>query len=566
MKRLAKHTAVGAYRVQRFMKKGYCSDSYVVRNAGEQHFFMKRFDLSAVPEQLKTQEAVLEILACRQIGHPQVVAHVADGDLTVGEITYPYLIMPFYEGTLLSEELRVGHTYTPAEALDIIVPVLEGLQALHEVDLCHNNLTPDNILLEPQGNGKVVPKIIGLGHICNPVLSGTPPFPVRDLNPLYMAPEALRGIFTEENDTFAVTAIMYSMLSGRAPWEVEFSEDADYATRKKLVQAARRQKLQMPAGLEESNPKLQDALLVGLAPRLERSSVTNLLRILKGLLGNAPVKSQKKNDMMVNVEIKKHTQGGGFADVAGMDALKKTLAERVIWILSDKEKAAKYRLTPPNGMLLYGPPGCGKTHFAQKFAEESHFNYVLVTGSDLGSTYIHGTQGKIANLFKEAQAKAPTVICFDEFDAFVPKRGSREAEHKSEEVNEFLTQLNNCAQRGIFVIGTTNRIDILDPAVLRKGRFDLQYEVPAPDLETRASMFRLHLERRPLGKDIDTVRLAAMTDGYAAADIAFIVNEAAVKAALADEAITQKHLEEVVSYTKPSLPRPMKAQRRPIGY
>ena len=566
MKRLAKQTAVGAYRVQRFLKQGFCSDSYVVKNAEKQRFFMKRFDLPAVPERMKSRETVLEILACRQINHPQVVAHVADGEFTAEDVTYPFLITPFYEGVLLADVLRAGRTYTPAEVRNIIVPVLKGLIALHEVGLCHNNLTPDNIFLESKGKDEVVPRIIGLGHLCHPVLMGNPPFPVKDLNPSYMAPEALRGIFSEENDSFAGAAVMYAMLTGHAPWACDYSGAEEYATRKQLVQAARCQELEMPKGLEESDPKMKKALLAGLAPRLKRPSVSGLIQILQGKADKPQVKAPNNDEMKINVEIKKHTNGGGFADVAGMGALKKTLAERVIWILSDKEKAAKYRLTPPNGMLLYGPPGCGKTFFAQKFAEESHFNYVLINGSDLGSIYVHGTQGKIANLFKEAQAKAPTVICFDEFDAFVPKRGSREAEHKSEEVNEFLTQLNNCAQRGIFVIGTTNRIDILDPAVLRKGRFDLQYEIPAPDLETRASMFRLHLERRPLGEDIDTDRLAAMTEGYAAADIAFIVNEAAMKAALADESINQKHLEEVVCNTKPSLPLPVKAQRRPIGY
>ena len=98
----------------------------------------------------------------------------------------------------------------------------------------------------------------------------------------------------------------------------------------------------------------------------------------------------------------KDPQAGGFGDVAGMDNLKDSLNKRIIWVLKDKEKAEKYRLSLPNGMLLYGPPGCGKTFFAQKFAEESGFHYLLVNGSDLGSIYVHGTQGKIAELFKKA--------------------------------------------------------------------------------------------------------------------------------------------------------------------
>ena len=247
-----------------------------------------------------------------------------------------------------------------------------------------------------------------------------------------------------------------------------------------------------------------------------------------------------------------------------MDDLKKMLTERVIWVLRDRAKAMKYRLMPPNGMLLYGPPGCGKTYFAEKFAEESHFNYMVVNGSDLGSTYIHGTQGKIAALFQEAAAKAPTVLCFDEFDSFVPARGSEAARHRPEEVNEFLSQLNNCAQRGIFVIGTTNRMDMIDPAVLRKGRLDLQIEVPAPELETRRQMFVHHLKGRPLASDVDVARLAALTEGYASSDIAFIANDAALVAALADEPIAQRHLEDSIRCNPSSLGR--KAVRNPIGY
>ena len=163
------------------------------------------------------------------------------------------------------------------------------------------------------------------------------------------------------------------------------------------------------------------------------------------------------------VQIRKKT-GGGFADVAGMQTLKDDLTKRVIWVLKDKEKAEKYRLTPPNGMILYGPPGCGKTYFAEKFAEEAQFNFKMVSGSDLGSTYMHGTQGKIANLFKEAEQRAPVILCFDEFDSFVPARGSSDANQRGEEVNEFLAQLNNCSKRGIFVIGTTNRIELIDSA------------------------------------------------------------------------------------------------------
>lgn len=581
MDRLKESTPAGPYRVQRHIKEGVINDSYIVTDGQGKLFFLKRFDQAAVPEALKADGTVAEIAVSRQINHPNVTSYAGDGVLQIDGVEYPYLVTPFYRGTLLSERLGGGRVYTPEEARRLIIPILEGLVYLHSLGYNHNDLCPRNILLEDAGGDCVIPRIIDLGHAWKPVTNGTPPFPVRDLNLLYTAPEALKGIFAKECDSFSVAVILYAMVCGKLPWSCELSMENDYNTRKFRVQSARRAEITMPEELRMKDPDLLAVISAGLMKRDSRCTVEKMLAVLKGQIKPEEISSKStepvrpgqqprdtpdsdKDARSVTVEVKRNVSGGGFADVAGMDSLKKMLTERVIWVLSDKEKATKYRLTPPNGMILYGPPGCGKTFFAQKFAEESHFNYMLVNGSDLGSIYVHGTQGKIASLFKEAQAKAPTVICFDEFDAFVPTRGSRGAESKSEEINEFLSQLNNCAQRGIFVIGTTNRIDIIDPAVLRKGRFDLHCEIPAPDPETRRLMFLHHLKDRPLSEDIDAERLAALTDGYAASDIAFIVNEAAMVAALADELIAQRHLEDAVRCNPSSLGR--QQERRKIGY
>ena len=273
--------------------------------------------------------------------------------------------------------------------------------------------------------------------------------------------------------------------------------------------------------------------------------------------GNTPTNLGSKKgisedkDTEANITIQKG-QGHGFQDIAGMENLKQMLQQKVIFILKDKEKAEKYKLLPPNGMLFYGPPGCGKSFFAEKFAEETGFNFILVKASDLGSIYVHGSQGKIADLFKKAEQSQPTIICFDEFDAFVPNRGAGGAEHQAGEVNEFLTQLNNCAKRGIFVIATSNRPDMIDPAVLRTGRIDKLVYVPMPDKEARQEMFRLHLDGRPC-EDINTTRLAELTDGYIASDIAYIVNDAAMGAAYSDRPISQQILEETISSIRPSI-------------
>ena len=581
MVRLDNNAQIGPYRVQRFIKEGLHNDSYIVADAAGRRCFLKLFNPESVPAAWYVDGEVEEIVNSRRVSDRNVISYVGDGTVTVQGRTYPYLVMQFFQGALLSEYLNEGRRFSSSEARAVAVAVLSGLVYLRrDAGLNHNDITPRNILLEETPEG-LSPKIIDLGHAHGDVTMGEPPFPMADLNLLYTAPEALTGTFTSRSDAFSVAALLYTLISGQAPWNCSMDERDPFPERRDRMRDARRREPVWPAAMHSVDRVLQNVVLAGL--RLDPAGRPDPARMLEMLSDGqsdsrhqtagdgrrmAPSPSDGLKATTDGTELKKSLQRnasrGGFADVAGMENLKKMLTERVIWVLRDKEKARKYRLLPPNGMLLYGPPGCGKTYFAEKFAEESHFNYMVVNGSDLGSTYIHGTQGKIAALFQEAAAKAPTVLCFDEFDSFVPARGSEAARHRPEEVNEFLSQLNNCAQRGIFVIGTTNRMDMIDPAVLRKGRLDLQIEVPAPEKETRRQMFIHHLKGRPLAAGIDFDRLAALTEGYASSDIAFIANEAALVAALADETIAQHHLEDSIRCNPSSLGR--KKERTPIGY
>lgn len=239
--------------------------------------------------------------------------------------------------------------------------------------------------------------------------------------------------------------------------------------------------------------------------------------------------------------------------VAGLEDVKRVLRRNVMFVMQNPEKAERYGLRAPNGILLYGPPGCGKTYFAEKFAEESKFNFALIKSSDVASRYIHGSQEKISQLFREAEAHSPIVLCFDEFDALVPDRSNPGATYVSSEVNEFLSQMNNCAKRGIFIVATSNRPDKIDPAVLRTGRIDRLVYVPLPDAEARCEMFKLYLNNRPLGDDIDFNSLARKTDGYIASDIAYIVNDTAMTAAYSRSKITNAMLETTIKNIAPSL-------------
>ena len=272
------------------------------------------------------------------------------------------------------------------------------------------------------------------------------------------------------------------------------------------------------------------------------------------------------------------TKGNGFADVAGMDDIKSMMRKKIINVLKNQKLAEKYRIQIPNGMLLYGPPGCGKSFIAEKyriqipngmllygppgcgksfiaekFAEEAGWNYKLIRSSDLSSTYVHGSQKKIGQLFEEARKNAPMILNFDEFDALVPDRGRSGSAYMSGEVNEFLSQMNSCGKDRVFVIASSNRPDLIDPAVRRKGRLDQLIYIPVPDAAAREGMFRVQMKGRPQEDGIDFGHLASLTENYVAADIAWIVNDAAEKAFEERADITEKMLEDAIGRTRPSV-------------
>jgi transitional endoplasmic reticulum ATPase len=240
--------------------------------------------------------------------------------------------------------------------------------------------------------------------------------------------------------------------------------------------------------------------------------------------------------------------------------LKQLLKRNFVDIILHKDKAKKYNIKPSNGILLYGPPGCGKTYIAEKIAEEAKLNFVMVKPSDLGSTYIHGSQTKIANLFKKAEEAAPALLCFDEFDTLVPARKDDTNHNTISEVNEFLVQLNNCASRGVYVLAMTNNISLIDTAVLRKGRIDEVIYVSEPDAEARKEIFDLELAKCEMAsKGVDLMHLADITRGYTSSDIAYIVMEAsreAFRSAIEADCmveVDQALLEKVISRTSPSI-------------
>ena len=220
-----------------------------------------------------------------------------------------------------------------------------------------------------------------------------------------------------------------------------------------------------------------------------------------------------------------------WPDVAGMQELKTILKTDVIDPIKNPKQYEQYKVTIPNGILFYGPPGCGKTFVARKLAEKIDYNFIEVTPSTTASIYVHGTQQIIKNIFDNAFDEGPSVLFFDEFEAFAPSRDDISVGHSyRSEVNEFLTQLNECHENEVLVIGATNNPRLIDQAVLRPGRMDIKIFIPPPDFEARAEVFKMYMKDRPQ-KRIDWLRLAEYTELFTYAEIKNIVDLAARKAA-----------------------------------
>jgi transitional endoplasmic reticulum ATPase len=222
-----------------------------------------------------------------------------------------------------------------------------------------------------------------------------------------------------------------------------------------------------------------------------------------------------------------------WEDVGGLKDVKASLKEAVEWPLKYAHLFKQAGIKPPKGVLLSGPPGCGKTMLAKAIANESRVNFLAVKGPALLSKYVGESERGVREMFRTARQAAPCIIFLDETEALLPARGQGGSDsHVSERVlSQFLAELDGIEElKGVLVLGATNRLDLMDPAVLRPGRFDEIINIPLPEETDRQEIFAVHLRGKPLGKGISATKLAARSAGLSGAEIAAACNQAALAA------------------------------------
>jgi transitional endoplasmic reticulum ATPase len=251
-------------------------------------------------------------------------------------------------------------------------------------------------------------------------------------------------------------------------------------------------------------------------------------------------------------------------EVGGLEELKEELRESVEWPIKYKDAFEYVNVEAPKGILLHGLPGTGKTMIAKALATMTESNFISIKGPELLSKWVGESEKGVREIFRKARQAAPCIIFFDEIDALVPRRGTGESSsHVTENVvSQILTEIDGLEElHNVLIIGATNRLDIVDEALLRPGRFDRIIRIPLPDSKGREQIFKIHSKKKPLSEDINIPQIVELTNGFSGAEIAAIVNRAAITALkrhinenssnIKDIKITQKDIIDSIDKVKP---------------
>ena len=395
METFKKGEKIGKYVINSFIKKGAVAESYTVLGPDDMMYFMKIYDFGKIPhEQLFQGKEVYEIQLCKELNTDEnqyVVRYFDNGEVRKGSVSYHYLVTEFYRGISLYDAVRNEGRFDLEDAVQITLCVLTGLTFIHSRALIHNDIRPSNIMLQEMDDGMFLPTIIDLGHISY-MVKGRPTFIDEDLMPYFRAPETFRAVYTVKSDIFSTGALLYFLIFGNSPWETMDLRTLEGDKQKiaDAVKKARKQDLVLETDEVQLPDYMKAILLKALAKKPDDrfTSAAEFAQALYEQVMPELAKRMEENETQnggssdlqqqsggaVQITFKKGS-GNGFDKVTGRDDLKEQLRKEVLFALQNPEKAEKYKLPAINGVLLYGPPGCGKSLVLESFAEELGFNY-----------------------------------------------------------------------------------------------------------------------------------------------------------------------------------------------
>lgn len=539
---------IGDYSVQFFIEKKGGSEIYRVIDKDGNLGRLKAYKLESFSSsRFSIDNIKKEVEFLSEIDNPLIEKIISSGEFFKNEVRYFIIVTNFISGETCLEKLKREGALNPYAVVAIILNLLKALDYLHSLDdpIIHNDLTIENIVLNYSSN-KEIPIITNFSSAIH--LSKTTQGLKSDLlNPYYMSPEQMNGISLIQSDMYAVGVLMYHLCFGVYPWL------QDVESREELISKLKISRVEDLKFYSEHLEIFDDHLLTVIRKSLHydiNKRFLNASEFIAALNRDVKLTAEEYDDKVI---IGNKKIGNGFSDIAGMASLKEVLNNDVICALKEKKLYQSYGITIPNGILLYGPPGCGKTFISEKFAEEVGFNFVQLSPSDVKSKYVNATEENVAKIFNDARENAPTIIFMDEIDALVPSRDANLHHMNASTVNEFLAQMSDCAKDDVFIIAATNRPDKIDKAILRTGRIDKKIFVSPPDLIAREQMFRLYLLPRPIDITIDYLILAEKTELFVSSDIKFIIDEASRIALKDNSKITQSIIEDVINSSNPSL-------------
>ena len=548
--------------------------------------FLTVYDNDKKPKSLQG-ETVKEFNIVYNMTNEVFPRHIGTGAATYEGRTISFMSTAFFDFITLRDAVE-GRVLKEKDVLNIAYHLLIGLKELlyYTQGGGHFNICPDTVVLSKGDDGEYKPHIIGMEH-ASMASNGNPDFDTITLNQCFRAPESFLGKFSPASDVYSMGMLMAYMLQGKYPFDITES-----MPKSEILKVIHRDKPQLNASIM---PELIIEKAISKNAAVRYKNVEELGIAIMNIMGFEKPKnfscfsggkkkrridqredganriggdhcrlSHSVQEPRINVDMNVRT-GEGFQAVAGMEDIKRRLKRDFIDIVFNKELAKEFDILPPN-MLFYGPPGTGKTYLSMRLAEECGLEFSVIKPSDLASIWVHGSQSLIRKLFDSCIEKAKKnergcLLLLDEVDSVIPMRTVDNNDHQAGEVAEFLTQLNDCVEKNVYVIGTTNFIDRIDKAAIRKGRIDEVFYIGMPDIECRRQIFDIEIKKRPHEEDIDIELLSKMTEGYTSGDISYVVKESArnsFEASIKNRnrgivKISQTMIEEVIRETKPSV-------------